>query len=458
MDCVSISKFEVLWGICLSIVLIAGMLSGAILGLAPGQLILCAWGAYVLVAACWLPDRAAAVGAQLNELCREDEANPGRPAGLLRHILAHLALPAYFALLCLVTGSFLQYFTLRPPLPILAVVWYFLMFAMLALLGVAATLVTVLVIRRKVGSARWLAQFIAQLTGASALIVAGISIPAGLELVVPRNGISTWWKTDYPFSWYGLAIDARLVWFGATAVLIVFGFGSTARLLRARSEAPRLPWVMPLFLVLMLGLLCGASSITGPYLSHWIVGSFVMARLATYVIFVCEPKNVIDLGWMAERLRDGHVLDALRCMPGWVSAYLLTTALGGIALAHHLASGQFGMLVHPLLNELTMPLGLSSRFWSYYVAFWLFLTRDILFLLWLSLSRPGRWNDLLGIVALLLVLLLASSARGLGFGFLMPVLVPGFVLEPVDLLGPVLTVLGLLLLILRAWPVRLRFA
>jgi hypothetical protein len=361
-----------------------------------------------------------------------------------------MALPIYAAALCLAADTFLHLRALEPPATASTLVWPFVMSAMLGLVGMTAALVTIQAIWRKTGSAGWFARSVAQLTGATTLFIAFISVPSNLEAGPPRAGISGWWQTDYPFSWYGLAIDARFVWLAVMMVLIAFGIASIARNWRTDFEEPVVPWMMPAFLLSMLGLLIGCSSITGPYPAHWIIGSFVMARLATYAVFVYEPKHAVA--------KSGHILELLRCMPGWLSAYLLTTVLGGVALAHHLAGGQFGMLMHPLLNELTMPLGLSSRFWSYYLAFWLFLTRDILFLLWLNLVSPGKWSDLLGVIGLLAVLLVAWLARWFGFGFLVPVLVPGFVLEPVDLVWPIATILGLLLLLWRAWQARLQFA
>lgn len=434
------------------VILIAGVLLATMLGVKPLMLVLWLSGIYFLIVGLWLTRRAAsALGGKLAELESESLAGEAPPFPWLE-VMSRMALPIYAAALCLAAGTFLHLRALEPPATALTLVWPFVMTAVLGLVGMTAALVTIQAIWRKTGSAGWFARSVAQLTGAATLFIAFISTPSNLEAGPPRAGISAWWQTDYPyiFSWYGRAVDARYVWLAVMVVLIGFGIASIARNWRTDFDGPRLPWMMPVFLLSILGLLSGCNTITGSYPSHWIIGSFVMARLATYVIFIYEPKHVVRRG--------GHILELLRCMPGWLSAYLLTTFLGAVALAHQLATGQFGMLVHPMLNELTMPLGLGTRPWSYYVAFWLFLTRDVLFLLWMNLVWPGKWSDLLGVIGLLAVLLGAWLARWFGFGFLVPVLVPGFILELIDLLWPVATILGLLLLLWRAWQARLQFA
>lgn len=431
------------------VILIAGLLIATMLGVQPLMLVLCLSGIYLVIAGLWLTRRAAfALGARLEELGPEHIPGEAPPFPWLE-IASRMALPIYAAVLCLAAGTFLHFRTLEPLATVSKLGWPFVMSVMLGLVGMTAALVTIQAIWRKTGSAGWFAISVAQLIGAATLYVAFISAPSNLAADAPRSGISVWWQTDYPFSWYGRAADASPVWLSVMIVLTVFGVASVARNWRTDCEERGLPWLMPMFLVAMLGLLCGNSSITGPYPSHWIVGSFVMARLVTYVIFVFEPKHAVA--------RRGPI-ELLYGMPGWLSAYLLTTLLGGVALAHHLATGQFGMLTHPVLNELTMPLGMSSRFWSYYLAFWLFLSRDLLILLVLNLRDQAKWSDLLGIGVLALILLLAGVGQDMGFGFLMPVLVPGFILEPIDLLWPVGTVLGLLLLLWRAWHARLEFA
>lgn len=430
------------------VILVIGLLIATVLGVKPLMLVLGLFGIYVAIVGLSLTRCAAsALSAKLEEAGSENTSGEA-PAFPWLEIVSRMALPAYAAVLCLVTGTFLHLRALEPSETASKLLWPFVMSAMLGLVAMTAALVTIQAIWRKTGSAGWFARSVAQLVGAAAVYIAFISAPSSLDAGVPRPGIPAWWQTDYPFSWYGAAVDARAVWLAVMIVLTVFGIASVAR--NWRTEERGLPWMMPMFLLTILGLLSGCSSITGPYPGHWIIGTFVLARLATYVIFIYEPKHIAARG--------GDIGELLRCMPGWLSAYLLTTLLGALTLAHQLVTGQFGMLIHPMLNELTMPLGLSTRPWSYHVAFWLFLTRDLLILLLMNARGLGRWSDLLGVGALASILLVATAARNAGFDVLLPVLVPGFILEPIDLLWPVASVLGLLLLLWRTWDARPEFA
>lgn len=323
------------------VILVAGLLIATMLGIKPLMLVLCLSGIYLIIVGLWLTRRAAsAFGAKLEELGSEHEGTPPFP---WLEIASRMALPIYAAVLCLAAGTFLHFRTLEPLATVSKLGWPFVMSVMLGLVGMTAALVTIQAIWRKTGSAGWFARSVAQLIGAATLYFAFISAPSNLEAGPPRTGISAWWQSDYYpriFSWYGWEVEAHQVWLVVMIVLTVFGIASVARIWRIDFEGPGLPWMMPMFLLSMLGLLSGCNSITGRYPGHWIIGTFIMARLATYVVFVYEPKHVVA--------GSGHVLGLLRCMPGWLSVYLLTTVLGGVALAHHLASGQFAILIHPL--------------------------------------------------------------------------------------------------------------
>lgn len=412
------------------IVLIVGVVGAMALGATALRLALALSVLYLLVIALWSARR----GATALRVAGTGEHAGTRAAAWVRY-MRHQGVSAYVAGLCLLAGSLVQLFAPQPAGDSSSIAWSALVFLLLGILAVSTTSVTLLAIWRKTGSAGWISQTTAQMTGVAVLVFAAMSAPSNSDL--PSNGgLFAWWKPEYPFTWYGLPIDARYVWLGVVGVLIGLALAALDNSWRDRPTGLGPFWMKLLFLLLVIGLLSGCSSITGPHLPHWLVGAFIVGRLTTYVSFLFEPKDPGHPGWRGWVRADR--------IPGWLIAYLLTTMLGTAGLAFSLYFNYFGMLMHPAINSLTMPIGLSSRIWSYYIAFWLFLSRDLLFLLWLNAIRPRKWNDLLGLTMLVLLYPLAASARALGFGFVVPALVPGFILEPIDLVVPVASVLVLL--------------
>jgi hypothetical protein len=223
------------------------------------------------------------------------------------------------------------------------------------------------------------------------------------------------------------------LWVLLQAIGVSLGMLAAIRLWQSIRDDRLIPWATCLCLLVAVGYLAGFGKLTGIWPSSWLYGAFFMVRLSTYGFFLCEPK-------------DQPILRS-----GWFVCYLASLALCVATTSHQVATGNFAMMMQPLLMMPVAPVATESSFWSFSLSLMLTLTRDILFLLWLNRIRPNGWADGIGIVAL--VLLYGPIAMGIaivGWGFLLPVLYPLSVTGPVDLIWPLAMIGVLVALLLRA--------
>lgn len=280
-------------------------------------------------------------------------------------------------------------------------------------LGVIGAAIALLSIWRRCGRAGFIAVTVAQGIGAAA-------VAAGFFLALPALR-----SVDEHDTWYYLQAIPAGLWLVFLMICATLGMIAVVRLWCSIAEDLRFPWGTVLYLILFIGYLAGVGKLTGFWVSSWLYGGFFMARLSTYVFFALEPKG--RPVWRS----------------GWFACYGAALVMGIVTTAHQMATGNFAMMMQPLLMMPLPPVGMMSSPWAFSLSMLLTLTRDILFLLWLNRLARG-WGEAVGFVALgLLYGPIALGIDLIGWQFLFPVLYPLFVGVPVDLLWP-LGMIGLL--------------
>lgn len=293
-------------------------------------------------------------------------------------------------------------------------------FAGHGILAVLASAIAILCIWRRQGRAGWIAVTVAQLIGAA---TAAVSFYLSLSVLIPVDGFDRW---------YAWTASPPILWLLAQTIGIALGLLAVARLWRAAEGDDLAPWGTCVALAVAIGYLAGFAMLTGIWLSSWLYGAFFLARLATYAVFLCEPK------------------EQPITRSSWFVCYLVTLVLCVATTAHQVATGNFAMMMQPLLMEPLAAVAAEGAFWSFSLSLTLTLTRDLLFLLWLNRARPQGWADAIGVA--ILALLYGPVAIGialLGLGFLLPVLYPLAVTGAVDLIWPLAMIAVLAALLLR---------
>jgi MYXO-CTERM domain-containing protein len=371
------------------------------------------WIAYLIVTGLWVTRRVASAVALALESARQ---GAGGSAGVFERTM----LPLYCAVALLTVAVVLD--TVSAASNDAAPQDWFVpaRFAGHGVLAVLASAIATLCIWRRQGQAGWIAVTVAQLVGAA---TAAASFYLSLSVLIPVDGFDRW------YSW---TASPPILWLLAQMIAIALGLLAVARLWQATQGDGLAPWATLLGLMVAIGYLAGFAMLTGIWLSSWLYGAFFMARLATYAFFLCEPK------------------DQPIARSSWFVCYLVTLALCVATTAHQVATGNFAMMMQPVLMEPLAAAAAEGAFWSFSLSLTLTLTRDILFLLWLNRARPQGWADAIGVAVL--VLLYGPVAIGialLGLGFLLPVLYPLSVTGPVDLIWPLAMIAVLAALLLR---------
>lgn len=285
------------------------------------------------------------------------------------------------------------------------------------LLGMIASAVALLCIWRRRRRAGWIAVSVAQVIGA-AVVVAGF-----------RLGVAALRPADKHDTWYLWHASPPILWLVFLVICALLGLLAIARLWRLLENEGRVPWATLVFLAVFIGYLAGFGRVTGFWLSSWLYGAFMMARILTYVFFLFEPKD--RPAWRSS----------------WFACGLVALVMCIAATGQTMMTGNFAMMTQPVLMMPIPPIAMSGSPWGFGPSLMLTSTRDLLFLLLLARLRPG-WGEAVGV--LLLFLLYEPIAWGLavlGWGFLFPVLYPLSVAGPVDLLWP-LAMIGLLVALL----------
>jgi hypothetical protein len=371
------------------------------------------WVAYLAATGLWVTRRVASTVA----LALEARA---RGEGALSAYLETMVLPLYCAVVLLTVAIVLD--TASAASNEAAPQDWFVpaRFAGHGVLAVLASAIAILCIWRRQGRAGWIAVTVAQLVGAA---TAAASFYLSLSVLIPVDGFDRW---------YAWTASPPILWLLAQTIGIALGLLAVARLWQATLGDGLVPWATLVALMVAIGYLAGFAMLTGIWLSSWLYGAFFMARLATYAFFLCEPK------------------DQPIARSSWFVCYLVTLALCIATTAHQVTTGNFAMMMQPLLMEPSAAAAAEGAFWSFSLSLTLTLTRDILFLLWLNRARPQGWADAIGVAVL--ALLYGPVAIGialLGLGFLLPVLYPLSVTGPVDLIWPLAMIAALAALLLR---------
>jgi hypothetical protein len=280
--------------------------------------------------------------------------------------------------------------------------------------GMLASAIVILSIWRRQGRAGWIAVAAAQAAGA-AVVAAGFFLSlAGLRSAESFD------------TWYSWPVGPALLWLGFLTICVLLGALAVVRLWHLTERDGLVPWATVLFLMIVIGYLAGLGRLTGGWLSSWLYGGFFLARISTYGLFVFEAK-------------EGPTYRS-----GWFASYLTALILCVAATAHTILFGDFAMVMQPLLMMPIPPVDMVGSPWAFGPSLLLTLTRDMLFLLWLSRLHSG-WGEAIGVVVLLLLYWPVAMALAiLGWDFLFPVLYPLSVTALVDLIWP-LGMIGILL-------------
>lgn len=375
------------------------------------------WWTYLIVTGFWVTRRIARALATALEMQGRDELNGLAAVGrLFEATLLPLYCGASLFAIAVVAGDVGE-----SPGGTFLTKWFApLTFAGHGLLGTAASAMAILCIWRRRGAAGWIAVTAAQALGAATVAASFyLSLPA----LIPADEHDTWyyWPANPPV----MSVLAQ-------AIGVLLGLLAVVRLWHWIRDDRRLPWATFLALLMAVGYLAGFGMLTGFWPSAWIYGAFFMTRIATYAFFLCEPK------------------DQPIARSGWFVCYLVTLALCVATTAHQVTTGDFAMMMQPLLMEPLASVATEGSFWSFSLSLTLTLTRDILFLLWLNRIHPQGWADAIGIGILgLLYGPIAIGIALLGLGLLFPVLYPLAVTGPVDLIWPLAMIGALVMLLLR---------
>jgi hypothetical protein len=367
--------------------------------------------AYLAVMGLWATRRVAgALAAAL------EEQTSGQFVGsLLGRVIEATLLPLYCASVLLMVGLVVLNVTEAWRGMFL---WYGLVRAGgVGLLGLMASAIVLLCIWRRQQSAGWVAVTVAQALGGVVIVVNFFLATATL----PPLG-------DHP-TWYVWHVNPEILWLGYVVITALLGVFAIGRLSHLLENEGGFPWATLVFLLVFLGYLAGFSRLTGFWLSSWFYGAFMMARILTYVIFLFEPKD--GPAWRS----------------GWFACGAVAILMCTVATVHTMLSGDFAMMMQPLLMEPAPAAPSSGSPMAFGPSLMLATIRDVLFLLLLA-RRWGGWGEALGVI--LLVLLYQPIAMGiahLGWGFLHPVLYPLSVVGLVDLFWP-LAMIGLLVALL----------
>jgi len=246
-----------------------------------------------------------------------------------------------------------------------------------------------------------------------------------------------------PVVWWGMELHA--LWF-VVASLVVFAAWAVVglwRRMRVELQVRNWPVMWPLFAIFAglwaAGFADGVAAV---------VVAAVVVLVAGYVPAVLEQPDPVRLRRLLGALRQGDGATALRFMPLWLVNHMV--ALVAVAIAALVLLGEGGGHGVEQIDGLAFAAGTL-------VAFYLFVTRDLLLLVFAALGRAGRrafatWLLWMAVLYGLAPMILAA----LGFYPSLPVFVPVWDIPFANLavppvVWPLLQAIAVLLLIRWRW-------
>lgn len=255
-------------------------------------------------------------------------------------------------------------------------------------------------------------------------------------------------QMNYSMSWYGVEIPALNFYIITLVLAMVWGVVGIYRLMRQELQYRNYPFVwigFTLFVMIYLGGLAWLEKVPNelrhlgePPLSwqipFWLT-LFLIPSALTYLAVFAQSKSIVSYFWFGKSLREGEFKKSLYLCPAWMIAYGIAL-IAGILFWFSLPSldaseiRKLGQFYRDIFGQ-------EGHRYSYSVlAHLLFITRDILFVLWLNFRGRPKRADIAALIYLLIAYVVLPPLVAQLFAFGVPEIVAVF--SPVGTANPVM--------------------